>query len=171
MRVYLIGYMGVGKTTIGKKLAKRLGLKFIDLDSRMTDGEYASINQIMENIGEDYFRKIEQQYLEEVSEKHGVLISTGGGTPCFFNNMELINETGVSVYLKMDRKSLVNRLKNGMNNRPLIKGKTLEELDLFVSQHLTEREPFYEKANIKVDALNMNSDKIEELAKMIETRV
>ena len=171
MRVFLIGYMGVGKTTIGKKLAKRLGLDFIDLDSVIADGEYASIPQIMENIGEHYFRTIEQQYLEEVAKKENVLISTGGGAPCFFNNMEVVNGSGVSVYLKMDVKSLVNRLKNGMDTRPLLKGKTPEELVGFITSHLANREKFYTKAKITFDALNMNPERLEELAVLIESKV
>jgi len=168
MRVFLIGYMGVGKTTIGKKLSKKLGLEFIDLDKVITDGEYASIPQVMENIGEEYFRTIERQYLEKVAKKDKVLISTGGGAPCFFDNMTVINNSGVSVYLKMDEKSLVQRLKNGMESRPLLKGKSISELEEFVSQHLAQREPFYSKAKICFGALNFNTKKMEELAKQIE---
>ena len=170
MRVFLIGYMGVGKTTIGKKLAKRLGLRFIDLDDYITSNEYASIAQVIENIGEDYFRNIERHYLLEVTQMEDVLISTGGGTPCFFDHMTLINDSGVSVYLKMDKKSLTNRLKNGMDNRPLLKGKKPEELEGFIEDHLKERKPFYEQAHIAFDALNMNSERIEELAELIEGR-
>ena len=170
MRVFLIGYMGVGKSTIGKKLAKRLGLKFIDLDDYITSNEYASIDQVIENIGEDYFRNIERHYLLEVTQMEGVLISTGGGTPCFFDHMTLINDSGVSVYLKMDEKSLTNRLKNGMDNRPLLKGKNPEDLEGFIEDHLNGRKPFYEQAHIIFDALNMNSERIEELAELIEGR-
>ena len=170
MRVFLIGYMGVGKTTIGKKLAKRLGLKFIDLDDYITSNEYASIDQVMENIGEDYFRNIERHYLLEVIQMEDVLISTGGGTPCFFDHMTLINENGVSVYLKMDEKSLAKRLINGMNSRPLLKGKNPDDLEGFIKDHLNGRKPFYEQAQITFEALNLNSDRLEELAKLIEGR-
>lgn len=170
MRVFLLGYMGVGKTTIGKKLAKRLGLKFVDLDEVITKGEYASISQIVENIGENFFRNIERKYLEEAASKEDVLIATGGGTPCFFDNMTLINESGVSVYLEMDVKSLVNRLKNGLDSRPLLKGKSPDELSNFITIHLEEREEFYTKANITFDALNMNTQRIEELVSLIETK-
>lgn len=168
MRVFLIGYMGVGKTTIGKKLAKSLSLIFIDLDQFISSKKGMPIAEIIHQNGEEYFRLLEKKYLLELCEKNDVLISTGGGTPCFFDNMEVINKKGRSVFLEMDEKSLAKRLINGLDSRPLLKGKNLDELEAFISEHLKSRMPYYEKSNITFSALNFNSNRVKELAQLIK---
>lgn len=167
MRVFLIGYMGVGKSTIGKKLAVSLGLKFMDLDKFISTKTGVSVPNIIVHQGEEYFRNIEKNSLQELASFSDVLISTGGGTPCFFDNMEVIQNKGVSVYLEMDTKSLAKRLNNSQSSRPLLKGKSLEELEVFVEEHLSSRLPFYKKADITINALNVNGVKIKELAQTI----
>ena len=163
MRVFLVGYMGVGKTTYGKKLASRYGLNFIDLDGYISSRENVKVADIIKTQGEEVFRLLEKKYLKEVVKLDDVLVSTGGGTVCFFDNMTLINESGVSVYLKLDEKSLAKRLFNGMESRPILKGKTVEELAEFISEHISSRTPYYNRAHIEFDVLNFTSQRMDEL--------
>ena len=166
--VFLIGYMGVGKTTIGKKLSNRLGLEFIDLDAFIEQGKGQTISEIILTHGEKYFRTLEHEKLREISKKDNLLISTGGGTPCFQNNMDVILESGVSIYLKMDEKSLVNRLEKNTESRPLIAGKNRSELELFVTDHLEERKPYYERADLQFEMLNVNAVRLNDLVEKIK---
>lgn len=147
-RLFLIGYMGVGKTTTGKVLAKMLGINFIDLDLFIQNRFNKVISQIFQEEGEVRFREIERNVLQEVSTFEDVVISTGGGTPCFYNNMEVMNASGLTVYLKADIEKLSERLNSCKEKRPLIKNKTKEELRLFVSESLQKRSLYYEKAQI-----------------------
>lgn len=149
---YLIGYMGSGKSTIGRKLANKLDIGFIDLDKYIEEKESSTIAEIFEMKGEAEFRKIEQQALIEVSKLENKVISLGGGTPCFFDNMEIINNSGVSVYLKMPIGMLVSRLINAKVQRPLIKGMNREELFSFIEEQLYEREKFYSLSSVVFDA-------------------
>ena len=168
MRVFLIGYMGVGKTTIGKKLASRLSLKFIDLDHFIAEKEHLKVAHIIERKGEQYFRILEKKYLEEVCELENILVSTGGGTPCFFQNMDTINANGRSIFLKLDEKSLINRLVNSRDSRPLLAGKNAEELAVFIQKHLNERLPFYERAHLEFDMMHLNSKRLDDLENEIK---
>ncbi len=147
-RIYLIGYMGVGKSTIGKRLSKLLNLSFIDLDILIESKYHKSISDIFKDYGEDGFREIERKSLQEVSEIEDVVIATGGGTPCFFDNMELMNSTGITVYVKAEPKDLVEQLQISKRKRPLIANKTADSLLPFITNHLNEREVFYTKADI-----------------------
>lgn len=148
IRIFLIGYMGVGKTTAGKELAKSLGLEFLDLDQFIQNRFNKSISQIFEEEGENRFREIENRVLKEISEFENVVISTGGGTPCFFDNMQIMNDSGMTVYLKASSGLLVDRLETCKDKRPLIRDKSSEELTLFVSKNLKNRAPYYERAQI-----------------------
>lgn len=144
----MIGYMGSGKTTVGKKLAAYLSLSFIDLD-HFIEGKYMkTIPQLFEEFGEEKFRKIESVALQEVTAFEDVVVSTGGGTPCFYDNMEVMNNSGVTVYIEADAEELTNRLMASKGVRPLIKGKSREELLPFVAEHLAERDHFYNEAKI-----------------------
>lgn len=147
-RVFLIGYMGVGKTTIGKLLSKELGVEFIDLDRYIENRYRKTIAQIFEQKGENGFRKIEHEMLREVATFQNVLISTGGGTPCFYDNMEMMNKQGITVYIKASVKELSARLLASKNVRPLIRDKTPQELKEFITQHLAERNVYYSQAKI-----------------------
>ena len=146
--VFLIGYMGVGKTTVGKLLSIDLGMEFIDLDKYIEKRYRKSIPELFEKKGEAGFRKIECEMLREIATFQNVLISTGGGAPCFFDNMNLMNKMGITIYIKASVDQLVSRLLSSKNVRPLVQNKTPDELREFVKQHLAQRENYYSKASI-----------------------
>jgi len=146
--IFLIGYMGAGKTTIGKEVAKRLGWSFVDMDSFIENRYHKTISQVFTEKGEEFFREIERNILQEVSQFENVVISTGGGVPCFFDNMDWMNRTGITVYLKMPVSELTQRLVDCKQERPLIKGKNKEELQQFVADTLAKREIWYNRAAI-----------------------
>ncbi|MDD4777132.1 MAG: shikimate kinase [Fermentimonas sp.] len=148
IRVFIIGYMGSGKTTVGKKLAKTLGLSFIDLDAYIESKYRKTIAEIFAEKGEDEFRKIERRALNDVAQIEDVIISTGGGAPCFFDNMDLMNKTGTTVYIKAEPEELAARLIVSKTERPLIAGKTMTELIPFIAKHLAYRERYYKDAKI-----------------------
>jgi shikimate kinase len=150
MRIYLIGYMGSGKTTVGKWLAKALNLQFIDLDQYIEEKNNQTIPEIFASEGENSFRVKEQKALQEVSLIPNVIISTGGGAPCFFDNMEVINNTGISVYLNGTPQLLASRLLNSNTERPLIKGKSEAELIQFIHDTLEKRNSWYKQAQIVI---------------------
>ena len=149
-RIFIVGYMGVGKTTVGKHLSKRLDLEFIDLDVYIQNKYHATIPQLFDTKGEDGFRKLERVALMEVAQFENVIVSTGGGTPCFFDNMQLMNQAGKTVYIQCDPEELAERLLASKTVRPIIAGKSREELIPFIEEHLAEREPFYRQADIIV---------------------
>jgi len=146
MRIFLIGYMGCGKTTMGRELASALNLTFIDQDVFLEEKYFKTIPQIFAEEGEDGFRLKERKVLEEVTTFDDVIIATGGGAPCFFDNVDLMNENGICIFLDVDIASLVDRLIHAKTERPLIKGKSPDELYAFIEQMLEKRRPFYEKA-------------------------
>ena len=150
-RIFLIGYMGSGKTTFGKVLSKALGYEFIDMDVYIEEQQFKSISQIFEEQGEDAFRILEQKCLKELGTFENVVIATGGGAPCFFDNMEFMNTHGITAYLKLSTNEIINRLESSKKNkRPLIANLTKEELHQFITNALTTREPFYTKAHLSV---------------------
>ena len=168
MKIFLIGYMGSGKTTIGKKLSNYLNYKFLDLDKYLENYYKSTIEEIFAVEGEDGFRKKEQKILDEVIKLHeDLVISTGGGTPCFFDNMEKINLAGTSLYFKVGVEVLVNRLKNAKTQRPIIANKDEDELFSFISGHLAQRASYYEKAKLIVNASNFGSKELKDLAEKI----
>jgi shikimate kinase len=139
--------MGSGKTTIGKLVAARLGYGFVDMDTHIENKQFKSVSQIFSEKGEAEFRRLEQSCLHEVAEFDDVIIATGGGAPCFFDNMDYMNSHGLTVYLKLTAKELADRLEAiGGNKRPLIASKKGEELRQFIAEGLSGREPFYDKA-------------------------
>ena len=162
-RIILIGYMGAGKTTIGKALSKRLGLMFYDLDWYIESRMHKTIAQIFADDGEEGFREIEYNMLHEVAEFENVIVSCGGGTPCFFDNMGYLNAQGETIYLQAAPEVLAKHLKMGKVVRPLIVGKTDEELLAYISESLEKREPYYSRAKhiLNVDLLN-TVEKVEE---------
>ena len=173
-RIILIGYMGAGKTTVGKALAKELGIIFYDLDWSIENRMRKSIAQIFEERGEEGFRKIEYNMLHEVAEFENVIISCGGGTPCFFDNMDYLNQQGQVVYLKADPEVLYKHLAMSKNDRPLLRGKSHEQLITFIREQLEKREPYYTKARYILDVSLMDNyekirisvEKIRELLKV-----
>ncbi|EFI71795.1 MULTISPECIES: shikimate kinase [Segatella] len=160
-RIIIIGYMGAGKTTVGKALAEDLGLTFYDLDWYIENRMRKTIKQIFDESGEEGFRKIEHNMLHEVAEFENVIISCGGGTPCFFDNMDYMNEQGETLYLKASPEVLYGHLRMGKSVRPLLLNKTPEEVKVFIQEQLQKREPFYNKAKHILDVSLMdNFDKI-----------
>ena len=145
-RIFLIGYMGAGKTTLGKAFARAMGLTFVDLDWYIEERYHKTVRQIFEERGEDGFRELEKRMLHETGEFEDVVISVGGGTPCFFDNMDYMNAVGETVFLDVDVKVLFRRLKVAKQQRPLLANKTDEELMTFIVEALQKRLPFYSKA-------------------------
>ncbi|MCR5130352.1 MAG: shikimate kinase [Prevotella sp.] len=161
IRIILIGYMGAGKTTVGKELAKALGLTFYDLDWYITTRMRKTVKEIFDERGEEGFRTIEHNMLHEVAEFENVIISCGGGTPCFFDNMEYMNQQAETIYLKATPEVLHKHLKMGKGVRPLLLNKTPEEVAEFIDNQLQEREKYYSQARHIIDVNLMdNFDKI-----------
>lgn len=151
MLIFLIGFMGSGKTTLGRPLASRLGYEFLDLDKVIEEGEGATVGEIFAARGEEYFRTLERRYLQDIIVHGGnAVVSTGGGTPCFNGNMELMNTNGITVYLKLSPGMLADRLMAARVCRPLLAGKSPEELLQYIVDTLAVREEHYERANVVV---------------------
>ena len=150
-RIILVGYMGSGKTTVGKALSKETGMMFYDLDWYIESRMHKSVSQIFAEKGEEGFRKIEYNMLHEVAEFEDVIISCGGGTPCFFDNIDYLNQQGEVVYLKASPETLYKHLLMAKIERPLLKDKSADELIAYITEHLKQREPFYEKARHMLD--------------------
>mgnify|MGYP001464870884 FL=1 len=156
-RIIIIGYMGAGKTTVGKALAGQLNRQFYDLDWYIESRMRKTVKQLFDEQGEAGFRQIEYNMLHEVAEFDNVILSCGGGTPCFFDNMDYLNRQGETVYLKATPEVLYGHLKMGKTVRPLLLNKTSEEVQVFIKQQLAEREPFYLKAKYTLDVNLMNN--------------
>ena len=157
IRIILIGYMGAGKTTVGRALAKELGIPFYDLDWYIASRMRKKVPQIFAEKGEDGFRTIEHNMLHEVAEFEDVIISCGGGTPCFFDNMDYMNAQAETVYLKARPEVLYDHLRMGRTERPLLTGKSPEELQSFIAEQLKLREPYYSKARHTLDVSLMDN--------------
>ena len=145
-RIFLIGYMGAGKTTLGKAFARAMGLTVVDLDWYIEERYHKTVSQIFAERGEDGFRELEKRMLHEASDFENVVISVGGGTPCFFDNMDYMNQVGETVFLDVDNQVLFRRLKVAKQQRPLLANKTDEELMAFIQEALEKRLPHYTKA-------------------------
>ena len=156
--IYLIGYMGAGKTTITKLLANELHLPFYDTDKEIEEKQNRSVSDIFKNDGELHFRMLETELLKNISQNS--IIACGGGLPIHNNNMGLINSKGISIYLKASNKCLFSRLKKEKKTRPLIENKTDEELDVYIKNELQKRSPFYNLANYIISIDNKKTDKV-----------
>ena len=146
-RIFLIGYMGAGKTTVGKVLSRQLGLSFIDLDHYIEGRYHKTVGQLFAERGEEAFRDVERRMLREVAMFEDVLVSTGGGAPCFFDNMEFMNRAGKTVFLDVHPDVLFRRLRVAKQQRPILQGKEDDELKTFIIQALEKRAPFYHQAH------------------------
>ena len=144
--------MGAGKTTVGRNLSDKLGLSFIDMDHYIEGRFHKTVEQLFAEKGEDAFRDIERRMLHEVAMFEDVLVSTGGGAPCFFDNMDFMNEVGTTVYLKVSVEELANRLEVCKNVRPVLKDRHGDALRAFISDSLKKRESFYSKAEVIFNA-------------------
>lgn len=169
-RIFLLGYMGVGKTTLGKYLSEKLNLEFVDLDLYIQARFQKTVSQLFEEFGEEGFRRIENKILKEVSDFENVVISTGGGAPCFYDNMANMNRKGTTIYLKATPELLSGRLITCREKRPLLQNKTDEELYIFVKESLEKRESFYSQAHIIFEPnVLIGKDNIAVYADQIET--
>ena len=158
--IYLTGFMGAGKTTIAKALAKQLALPFYDTDQLIEEQEGKDINSIFKNDGELHFRTLEKEILESINKKS--IVACGGGLPIYNNNIQLLNKKGTSIYLKASTSTLVSHLKNQKNNRPLLKNKTNNELEEHINTMLSTRENIYLKAKYTINTDNKSKDEIVE---------
>lgn len=155
MRIYLIGYMGSGKSTIGKKLATRLGYSFLDLDNVIEEEQQQTVAEIFLEKGEDAFRSLERLALHQTFEMDDIVVSVGGGTPVFYENMEMMKRNGLCIYLKSSPELLASRLQRNQQQRPLIASLSQDELLLFVREQLAKRLVFYEKSEMHIEAKDL----------------
>ena len=156
MRIYLIGFMGSGKSVIGRKLSAAMSYTFLDLDEAFETRYKINIHTFFQKYGEQEFRLLERKLLWETRTLENHIIATGGGTPCFFDNMDFIRNHGTAVYLKVSIPVLVQRLQNSRKSRPLLRGNTPESLEERILAILEKRVPFYERAQVIVDEENLD---------------
>jgi len=154
--IYIIGFMGSGKTTVGKKLASLLGWSYIDLDKKIEEYEGKSIPEIFSENGEEYFRITESRLLKKLDVGKDTVISTGGGTPCYCNNMDIMLESGLTIYLKLTPLQLRSRLSESKGDRPLIKDLDHEMLLSFITEKLSAREKYYKRSVITVEGIDLD---------------
>ena len=163
--------MASGKSTIGKKLANKLGLPFIDLDKEIEASQKQTIRSLMYQSGEENFRQIEKETLQKlIQQNENIVISTGGGTPCFFDNMERMNAAGITIYLEVEIPTLVNRLMNSKTDRPLIWGKTKPELTQYAEALMEKRNPFYSLARHRISGKNLSADDLISLFNLLDNQ-
>jgi Shikimate kinase len=164
--VYIIGFMGSGKSTAGKKLAAALGWEFIDLDRKIETAAGKSITEIFLKDSEEKFRSLETEVLRSLQTHVKTIVSTGGGTPCHADNMTFMLNTGVTVYLKMTTNQLVSRLLGSTGERPVLKNVPDDKLYGFIDEKLASREKFYNKANIIVEGINLDINNLQSILKL-----
>lgn len=163
--VYIIGFMGSGKSTAGKKLAAALGWSFIDLDKKIEEIAGRTIPEIFSHDGEDGFRIIESDTLRSLKSLTRIVVSTGGGTPCHGDNLDFMLETGIIVYLKMSTANLVSRLLGSTGGRPLLKNVPDDKLFDFIDKKLAVREKYYNRANIVIEGMNLEINILKSIIK------
>ncbi len=162
--IFLIGFMGAGKSTLGKKLAKAIGYHFIDSDKEISNQEGLTISELFETKGESYFRLKEKTFVDQLNGTENSVIAAGGGLPIYNNLMDKLNEKGITLYLRVKPSTLLLRLKEGQNKRPLIANLNEEQLQAFINEKLLERENTYLKAQLIVDEPDQ---KIEQLIHLL----
>lgn len=161
MIISLVGYMGSGKSHISKILSDKINFSLIDLDKEISTRNKLSIPEIFEKKGEIYFRKLEREVLEEIlATKENIVLSLGGGTPAYYNNMEIINHNSQSVFLRASVATLAERLSKQKEKRPLIANIHEDDLHEFIAKHLFERNQFYSKAQFSVNTDNRDPEEI-----------
>lgn len=160
MKVFLIGYMASGKSTAAKKLALKLGVQAVDLDAEIVKTSGLSIPEIFKSKGEKGFRKLEQSELRKWIAKDDFVMACGGGTPCFFESMDEMNAAGVTIYLQMTPKAVVDRVRSSKEERPLLKGLSEEKMLDKVAFQLKKREPFYSRARWTINGVDLDIDEL-----------
>lgn len=156
-RIFLVGFMGCGKTTVGKRLANLIHYEFIDLDHQIEQAEGCAVSELFSIKGETYFRQLEKQALHQTFKKQQTVIATGGGAPAFFDNMEQMNQQGITIYLELSPKTLLERLQNAKNQRPLLMDKNEKDLFDYITQTLQKRESHYRQAKLIIDGLGVTA--------------
>lgn len=167
MNIVLLGYMGSGKTTLAKQLAQSFGWSFFDLDQEIERATQSSISELILNKGELYFRKLEREQLEGLLENQNFVLSLGGGTPCYYDNMELVNAKAVSIFLDRSIPDLFHTLKEQRVDRPLIAHLAEADLKEFIAKHLFERRSFYEQAIFKTKPSTPQDQLLDEIKSFI----
>lgn len=163
-RIFLIGFMGSGKSTHGKILARKIGYQYVDMDHLIEETADMTIPRIFKEHGEEVFRKWEQDILLELNKRDRLVISTGGGAPCHGEMMQFMNDHGTTIYIQLPPEALRDRLLHSRTERPLIQGKSETELMEFITTLLAEREHFYMQARHSIDGLNL---KLEDLVSLL----
>jgi shikimate kinase len=163
MKIYLVGYMGSGKSTLGKSLAGAFGIRWIDLDDEFERKFKISISDFFSKYGEKTFRELEHKILADISVLPDLVVSTGGGMPCFDDNMQLMNETGITVYLKATPELIISRIDPASRVRPIFRKMQGENLMEKITLHLLSREPYYEQSHITIDASRPDSAEIKNM--------
>jgi shikimate kinase len=164
-KIFLIGFMGCGKSTLGKKIAHALHYEFVDLDLSIEQKAGESINSIFEKFGEDNFRSIEDECLHDLELRKHIVVATGGGTPVNGECMSWMLDHGCCIYIRMPEGALLSRLRNAAPKRPLLAGKNEEELRNYIHEKLSVREPVYSKSHIVIDGLQTSSSALAGLLK------
>ncbi len=164
-RIFLIGFMGSGKSTLGSKLARRIAYQFVDMDHLIEETAELSIPEIFNEHGEEVFRKWEHDILLELCCREKLVIATGGGAPCHSQMMDIMNAHGSTIYIQLSPEALKNRLINSKTERPLIKGKSESELLAFITGLLEKREVFYDQAKYIVKGIDLQA---QELARLLQ---
>lgn len=167
MRIFLIGFMGSGKSHIGKRLAPKMGYEFIDLDQLIEANANKKISEIFKLEGEEYFRQLESTTLKSLGQKDKIIISTGGGTPCFFDNMEWMKAHGKTIFLDVATTILVDRLLPRTAHRPLLAEKSSEEITSFIEKKLAARRKDYEQSEIILVQKEVEMDRVAALIKLL----
>lgn len=162
-RIYLVGYMGAGKTTAAKRLANRLGWEVADTDDLFEEKYRISVDDFFQKYDEPLYRKLESEILKSTESRDHIVISTGGGTACYFDNMDWMNQHGLTIFMRISPAATVDRVLHSRHKRPLARGKTEAELMEFVSQHYAARLPFYERAQITVKSEDFDLEGLMEL--------
>lgn len=160
MRIYLLGYMYCGKTTVGHRLTDLLGYEFVDLDQLFEARYHTAIPLFFQRWGEEAFRKLEQQVLHSTETMDNVVIATGGGTPCYFDNMDWINSHGTSIYLAATMDLILRRAAESKKTRPILAHKTVEERQEFIMDQLSQRLPYYQQATLTISADDPDYDEL-----------
>lgn len=158
MKVFLIGFMGCGKSTMGKRLAKKTGYTFIDLDQQLEKAMGMTIGAYFSEYGEAAFRTLESETLQTFDYPPNAIVATGGGAPCFFDNIEWMNRNGLSVYIEMSPLALAKRLENGKDKRPLLRDLNETQMVEFIKSRLEERNVFYKRALLTVNGIDLTAD-------------
>jgi shikimate kinase len=149
-KVILVGYMGAGKTLLGKSIAEKLGIRFINSDSDIEQQTGMSVGQLFEQFGENHFRNLEKEYLSSLDVEESFVLATGGGTPCYNNQMDVLNSLGTTIYLQCSNETLFSRLKHERDHRPLIAGLSDEELRESINIRMKQREAIYQLAQFTI---------------------